>query len=414
MGKPTNHQNTFRMVAKTFAELEDVLLSEVRDCGGIAPRKVKRGVEFRGDKEVLYRANYTCRSALRIIKPIAVFDAPDEEVLYQEVKKIPWQEYLDNRSTFSIDGTTSYSRITHSKYLALKTKDAIVDKFREDTGKRPSVDKYNPDLRINVRLFRDACTISLDSSGESLHKRGYRVATGPAPLNEVLAAGMLMLTGFQGDAPFIDPMCGSGTLPIEAVLIAKKIPAGYFRESFLFQRWKDFDPDLWNQVKQEADDKIIPLKQAVFASDRSGRILQVARENIEKAGLTNDIQVRAAFVEDVEPPPGKGLMVTNPPYGERIKAEDIQLLYSSIGDNLKQRFTGYTAWILSAHEEALKHVGLRASRKIELNNGPLLCKYLRFELYEGSKKYGNEDPVKAKLNKKPEKMSSKRKRINRT
>ena len=249
-------EKTFRMIAKTFAGLENVLAKELVEIGASGVRSIRRGVDFYGDKRILYKANYLCRTALRIIKPIAVFKAMNEDQLYDEVKKIEWNEYLDIKSTFSIDGITSHSNITHSKYLALKTKDAIADRFREETGKRPNVDKFNPDLSINVRLFKDQCTISLDSSGESLHKRGYRQATGPAPLNEVLAAGMILISGWKGDRPFVDPMCGSGTLPIEAALFALNIPAGYFFEKFAFMHWKDFDEEWWEGVKPSAEKKI--------------------------------------------------------------------------------------------------------------------------------------------------------------
>jgi len=386
------HVNTFRMIAKTFAGLEKVLAAEIQDIGGRSVRIVHRGVEFEGDNEILYKANYLCRSALRIIKPIAELHTPNENVLYEEIKKMPWEQYLDISTTFSIDGITSYSNITHSKYLALKTKDAIADKFREETGKRPSVDTFNPDLKINVRIFKNNCTVSLDSSGESLHKRGYRIETGPAPLNEVLAAGMILLADWKGDSNFIDPMCGSGTLPIEAALIAKKIPAGYFRDFYAFQNWKDFDNECWDKVKSEALNKIIPLKHKIVGSDRSGRILKVAKSNVEKAALTNDIVMQVDFIGDVTPPPGPGIMVTNPPYGERIKSDDINKLYKDIGDNLKHMFAGYSAWIISSHMEATNHIGLSSSVRIPLNNGALECKYSKFEIYEGSKRNRPESP----------------------
>lgn len=377
---------SFRMIAKTFAGLEEVLADEISGIGGTAVRTLQRAVEFYGTQEVMYKVNYLCRSALRVLKPIAEFDAPDENALYKEVRNIPWENYMDIESTFSIDGTTSYSKINHSKYLALKSKDAIVDKFREETGKRPSVDTEDADLRINVRVFKDRCTVSLDSSGESLHKRGYRLATGPAPLNEVLAAGMILLTGWKGDSNFIDPMCGSGTLPIEAAMLAKNIPAGQHRESYSFQQWKDYDKACWETIKQEAAEKIKPLEYKVVASDRSGRILQVAKSNIEQAGLQGAIEVHVDFIDDVTPPEGGGILVTNPPYGERIKPDDINLLYKSMGDNLKNQFEGYSAWVISSHLDALKFVGLKPSKKISLNNGQLKCKYMKFEIYAGSRK----------------------------
>lgn len=408
------HGDTFRMIVKTFTGLEEVLAEEIRELGGESVKILQRAVEFIGDKELLYKANFRCRSAIRLIKPIAEFAAPDENKLYEEVKKIAWEDYMDNNSTFSIVGTTSYSNITHSKYLALKTKDAIVDRFREATGKRPSVDTFNADLRIDVRVFKDRCTISFDSSGESLHKRGYRKETGPAPLNEVLAAGMILMTGWRGESNFIDPMCGSGTIPIEAAMIAKNIPPGQFRESYSFMNWKDFDKELWTQVCEEARDNIRPLQHKIVASDRSGRILQVAKANMEQAGLRSAITTQVDFIDDVEPPEGKGVMVTNPPYGERIKPDDINKLYESMGDNLKKNFIGYSAWIISSHMEAIKFIGLRPSARIPLNNGQLQCKYLRFDMYEGSKKTSNESNKTNKDNSSiPQRKSpsSRRKRI---
>lgn len=374
------------MLAKTFTGLEKVLAEELEELGGTDLKITSRAVTFSGDDEVLYKANYLCRSVLRILKPIAEFSALNETELYDNVKKIPWEDYMDLKSTFSIDGNTTYSNVNHSKYLALKSKDAIADYFREKTGKRPNVEKFDADLRINVRIFKNNCTVSIDSSGESLHRRGYRIETGPAPLNEVLAAGMIRLTGWKGESNFIDPMCGSGTLAIEAAMIAKNIPAGYFRESYAFHNWKDFNKELWEQVKSQAQSKITPLKHKIVASDRSGRILQVAKTNVAQAGLTGEIDIHVDFIGDVTPPPGSGVLVTNPPYGERIKVDDINKLYKDIGDNLKQKFVGYSAWIISAHQEATNHIGLHPSSRIPLNNGAIACRYLGFDIYEGSKK----------------------------
>ncbi|MCF8369165.1 MAG: class I SAM-dependent RNA methyltransferase [Bacteroidales bacterium] len=392
----SEQQIDYRIIAKTFAGLEKVLAEEIRVLGGQHIKVMQRAVEFTGDKSLLYKANYLCRAALRIIKPVASFFAENEDKLYKEVKNIQWEDYLDIHSTFSVDGLTSFSNITHSKYLALKSKDAIVDRFREATGKRPSVDKDNADLRINVRIFKNNCTVSLDSSGESLHKRGYRQGTGPAPLNEVLAAGMILLSGWKGKSNFIDPMCGSGTLPIEAAMIALNIPAGKFIEKFAFESWKDFDPEIWQQIKNEAFDNIRENKIKIIGSDWSGRILQVARDNIKAAGLEENIELHPEFVKDVIPPPSPGVMVTNPPYGERIKMSDISNLYREIGDALKQNFKGYSAWIISSHMDAIKHIGLKPSDKYKLFNGPLECSYVGFDMYEGSRK--EERPYRTKEN----------------
>jgi len=375
----------FQMLAKTFSGLEEVLAAELTRIGANRVRIVKRGVMFFGDKKLLYKANYLCRSALRILKPIASFKAINETELYNEVGKIDWQEYLGLKNTFSIDGITSYSNITHSKYLALKTKDAIVDQFRNKFGKRPNVNKENPDVAINVRIFKNEATISLDSSGESLHKRGYRVATGPAPMNEVLAAGLILISGWNGNSNFIDPMCGSGTIPIEAALFARNIPAGYYRDDYSFKKWNDYDPELWAQVVNEAKENIRNIDFQIIGSDWSGRILQTAKENVISAGLEETITLRTNFIADTDPPKPPGFLVTNPPYGERIKTDDIISLYKGIGDALKKEFAGYAAWIISSNREALKFVGLRPSRNVRVFNGQLECRFSKFEMYAGTK-----------------------------
>lgn len=374
------------MIAKTISGLENVLAAELTELGATEVRPVMRGVEFFGDQRLLYKANYLCRTTLRILKPIATFRADNEDRLYREIYKIDWGQYLDVNGTFSVDGVTSYSNITHSKYLALKTKDAVVDQFRAKTGKRPNVRLDNSDLVINVRIFRDECTVSIDSSGESLHKRGYRKATGPAPISEVLAAGMILLTGWDKESNFIDPMCGSGTIPIEAALMARNIPAGYFREDYCFLHWKDFNQTLWEDIKREAESRIVAQQCKIVGSDKSGLVIGLARQNIRYAGLTENIHLKASFFADLEPPSGGGTLVMNPPYDERMKNDDIIQFYQSIGNTLKQKYHGYQAWIISGHLEALKLLGLHATRNIALFNGPLECRFARFVIYEGTKK----------------------------
>ncbi len=386
-----NKTDNFRMIAKTISGLEGVLASELTDLGASDVRPLMRGVEFFGDKKLLYQSNYLCRTTLRILKPIAIFRAENEDQLYKEIGKIDWSEYLSVDGTFSVDGVTSYSNITHSKYLALKTKDAVVDQFRKKFGRRPNVRLDISDLVINVRIFRDECTVSIDSSGESLHKRGYRKATGPAPISEVLAAGMILLSGWDKKSNFVDPMCGSGTIPIEAALIARNIPAGYFREDYCFLHWKDFDEAIWEEVKSEAEAKIIQPDVKIVGSDKSGLVIGLARQNLKSAGLTADIRLKASFFADLEPPSGGGFLVMNPPYDERMKNEDIVDFYQKIGDTLKQKYHGYQAWIISGHLEALKLLGLHATRNIALFNGPIECRFARFVIYEGSKKRPNPD-----------------------
>ncbi|GAB4326254.1 MAG: THUMP domain-containing protein [Bacteroidales bacterium] len=380
----------FQYIAKTLTGLEPALAGELEAIGAGNIKPVTRGVIFSGDLEIMYRANYCCRSAIRIIRQIARFKASNPQQLYDGVRTINWQELFSLQQTFAVKADVFSSAITHSKYAALKTKDAIADQFRDALGRRPNVNTQNPDLLIQVRIHRNECTLSIDSSGESLHKRGYRVANGPAPLSEVLAAGMILLSDWDRQSHFIDPMCGSGTLPIEAALIAYNIPPGYFREEFGFEKWNDFDKQLWEKVKNEANAKIketVPFK--IIGSDWSGRIMSVARENRTSAGLDEKIELKTGFFEDMVPPPAPGVVITNPPYGERIKPDDIRKLYRMIGDTLKQKFQGYSAWILSGHPDALKMTGLHASPKYDLMNGPIACKFAGYKLYEGSLKNNN-------------------------
>ncbi|NOX46381.1 MAG: class I SAM-dependent RNA methyltransferase [Chlorobi bacterium] len=402
-------------IAKTFSGLEETLWKELRGLGAKNLKTINRGVQFEGNTELMYKANYQCRTALRILMPIANFQARDEQQLYDEIFKIDWEQYIRLKGTFAIDGITSYSNINHSKYLALKSKDAIADQFRGKFGKRPNVNTDDPDVKINIRLFRNGCSVSLDSSGESLHKRGYRLETGPAPINEVLAAGLIQLSGWDAKSNFIDPMCGSGTIPIEAAMLALNIPAGFFREEFNFERWSDFDEGLWEKVKADAKKNETGFTHQIIGSDRSGKILQVARQNVRSANLEKQVKLWLGYVEDSEPPEGKGVMITNPPYGERIKVDDINKLYKGIGDNLKKNYAGYSAWIFSSDENALRQVGLKPSKKIKLYNGPIETSFCKYEIFEGRKEWFEKKELE-KNNDNPnntntEKPKKKRKRI---
>ncbi|MCD4772068.1 MAG: RNA methyltransferase [Bacteroidales bacterium] len=382
----------FELIAKTLAGLEDILANELKEIGAEDIQVLTRAVGFKGDKEIMYKANYLCRTAIKILKPFASFLIRNEDDLYKEIKKIDWWDYMDVDDTLAVDCTLSASSITHSKYASLKVKDAIVDKFREKFDKRPSVDIIDPTLRINIHIFRDNCSVSFDSSGVSLHKRGYRKATDMAPINELLAAGMILLSGWKKDCNFIDPMCGSGTILIEAALIANNIPSGYYRKFFGFEHWKDFDKDLWEKIKKEASLNITEFEHRIIGSDKSAKAIQIARENIKSAKLHKDIELNIIAFEELIPPEGGGIIVTNPPYGERLKVINITELYSLIGDSLKKKFTGFNVWILSSDNNALKKVGLRTSRKIPLFNAKLECKYVKFEIYKGSLKRKN-NPV---------------------
>lgn len=375
----------FRMVAKTMAGLEDLLVEELTAIGAENVEKLYRAVSFEGDNALMYKANYLCRTALRILKPVAKFVARDEMALYNNVNKIEWHKIFDINETFAIDAVVSGPYFTHSQYVGLKVKDAIADEFRQHCGARPSVDVENPSLRINVYIENEKVTLSYDSSGESLHKRGYRKIVDKAPINEVLAAGLIKFTGWQYDCNFYDCMCGSGTIPIEAAMAAMNIPAGYFRESYGFMSWHDFDKDTWNAVKAEADDAIRDFDYQIFASDHSAKAVDIARRNIAAAHLSHDINLSQQDMFELIPE-GGGVMLINPPYGERLEEDDIADLYRNIGNALKNHFLDFTAWILSSNQDAMKSIGLKPSKKVELFNGPLECKLERFDIFEGSYK----------------------------
>lgn len=379
----TNHHP---LIAKTFAGLEDILAEELTVIGAEGVRLSKRAVEFSGDNETMYKANYYCRTALRILKTIKTFKATNEEELYNGVFDVDWHDMFDVEDTFAIDSVVNSKQFRHSKYVALKSKDAVVDRFRKRYGERPSIDTEDPSVRINVRIFNDDVTIALDSSGSSLHKRGYRIETGPAPINEVLAAGLVLLSGWDKRSNFVDPMCGSGTILLEAAMIANEIPAGYYRSEYGFQRWKDYDKDIWQKVKDNADSYSSEFDYRIIGSDISGRMISIARNNIRNARMHKDIELQANNITDFIPPKGGGVMICNPPYGERMKLDDLKALYKKIGDTLKRNFAGYDAWVLSSDMEAMKFVGLRPSRKITVFNGPLECRFMKFSIYEGSKK----------------------------
>jgi len=379
-------QQNFRMIAKTLPGLEEILCKELQEIGASNIRSMIRGVEFFGDQSILYKANYLCRTAIRILKPIATCKVNNEEELYQQVKKINWSDYFRTNNTIRVDAGVHNTNIRHSHYAALKTKDAIADSFREKFGKRPSVDTDNPDFIINMHLNKNDCSISLDSSGTILYKRAYRTGTGPAPLNEVLAAGMILLSGWDKKSPFVDPMCGSGTLLIEAAMIANNIPAGYYREHYGFMNWTDFDARLWQRIKKESGH--IPQTSVckIFGTDISKEIIEIAKNNIRNAGLLTLIEVKESDLNNITAPAEGGILISNPPYGERLEQDDLIALYKEIGNTLKQKFTGYVSWIISSDMDALKFIGLKPSQKIILYNGQLECRFVKFDLYEGSKK----------------------------
>ena len=376
---------TFEMVAKTLYGLEDILAEELTALHANDLQIGRRMVSFTGDKELLYRANFCCRTALRILKPIYHFKAKDADTVYKEVKKVEWEKYLTLDKTFAIDSVIYSEDFNHSKFVAYRTKDAIMDYFIEKYQKRPSVRVNNPDLYINIHISHNDCTLSIDSSGESLHKRGYRVDQTEAPLNEVLAAGMILKTGWRGESNFVDPMCGSGTLLIEAALIARNIAPGIYRKEFAFQKWIDYDEELFHKIYND-DSQEREFNYKCYGSDILPQAIEIARENVRSAGLTKCIELEVKPFQQYTEAPQPGILVTNPPYGERITNRDLLGLYSMIGERLKHVFMGYNAWIISYKEECFDKIGLHASERIKLMNGSLECEYRHYEMFEGKKK----------------------------
>jgi putative N6-adenine-specific DNA methylase len=367
-----------KMIAKTFQGMEEILAEDLQDLGAKQIRLIKRGVSFEGDKRLLYRVNLECRTALRVLVPLYSFRARQEEIFYNKIREIDWSEFMNVEQTLAIDSVVHSAFFKHSQYIGLKTKDAICDQFREKLGKRPNVNTMNPDLRINVHINGDQVDVSLDASGDSLHKRGYRVDTIEAPINEVLAAGMVRLSGWQCDTDFMDAMCGSGTILTEASLLAHNIPANEGRDYFCFKYWRDFDDELWANVVVTANENKKEFDHKIMGSDNSFQSIRVSERNLEAAGLTDMIDLRRKAFEKLEPMGGRGLLMMNPPYDERMKMEDINLFYEMMGDTIKRSFKGWEAWIISSNMNALKAIGIKPAEKIELFNGPLECSLQKF------------------------------------
>ncbi|WP_340114777.1 THUMP domain-containing class I SAM-dependent RNA methyltransferase [Maribellus mangrovi] len=375
----------FQLIAKTLAGLEDVLAKEVKKLGGKNVRRGKRAVFYEGDLELVYRSNYHLRTALRILKEIERFQFKNVDQFYLKCKNINWSKHLTLEQNFRIDSVVVNSRdFRNSMFASLKVKDAIADYFREKTGKRPNVDTDQPDIIINVHIFNNNCTLSIDSSGESLHKRGYRVKQGDAPLSEVLAAGMILLAGWYGNSDFMDPMCGSGTLAIEAAMIAQNIPPAKFRKEFAFQNWNDYDQLLWDKITEPSPKR--EFRHTIYASDISGSNLLNAQTNARRAMVFNKIKFQKSDFKDLESEFENGTIITNPPYGERLRPDDINGLYQMIGDKLKKDFAGSEAWILSSSIDSMKYFGLKPDSKLELMNGALNCTYNKYELFRGKRK----------------------------
>lgn len=398
-------QATFLMLAKTFKGLEEVMAKELIELGANDVQLERRAVSFRGDKALLYRANLCLRTASRILVPIVEAtltpkkkNIAPEDLLYEAVKRVEWSRYMSVENTFAIDATVYSDTFRNSRFVTYRVKDAIADYWMERANKRPSVAVEAPDILINVHIAKEHLTLSLDSSGESLHKRGYRVANTEAPINEALAAGMLLMAGWKGQSDFYDPMCGSGTLLIEAALIARNIAPGVFRQAFAFEKWPDFDAELWSDIYND-DSQEHEFTHKIYGSDASFYAIQQAAKNIKSAGVQKDVELKQIRMEEIKaitnnqspltnPSP---LVMLNPPYGERLKSnKEMEDLYSAIGSTLKHQFAGATAWIISSNDAAMKCIGLKPSRKVRLLNGELDCQFNRYDLFQGKRKDNNQ------------------------
>ena len=378
-------EQSFELIAKTFMGLEPVLAKELTQLGAKDVKIGRRMVSFTGDKEMMYRANFQLHTAIRILKPIRHFKAKSADDVYEEIKNIDWIQFLDTDKTFSVDAVVFSEEFRHSKFVSYKVKDAIVDQFREKTGKRPNISVANPDIRLNIHVAEDLCTLSLDSSGESLHRRGYRQESVEAPLNEVLAAGMIMMSGWQGDTDFIDPMCGSGTLLIEAALIARNMAPGLFRKEYAFEKWPDFDADLFDEIYND-ESLEREFNHKIYGYDIDMKAVNTALMNVKAAGLSDIISVEQRDFKDFTQPQNKSIIITNPPYGERISTPDLLGTYKMIGERLKHQFTGNDAWVLSYREECFDQIGLKPSIKIPLYNGSLECEFRKYQMFDGKMK----------------------------
>lgn len=399
-------EQEFELIAKTFMGLEPVLAQELTEMGANNVQTGRRMVSFTGDKEMLYRANFQLHTAIRVLKPIAHFKASSAEDMYDAVKKIDWSQYIGQGKTFSVDSVVYSEEFRNSRFVTYKVKDAIVDQFRERTGERPNISVTNPDIRLNIHIAEDEATLSLDSSGESLHRRGYRQESVEAPLNEVLAAGMILMTGWRGECDFIDPMCGSGTLPIEAALIARNISPGVFRKEYAFEKWPDFDAELFDRIYND-DSAERDFEHHVYGYDIDMKAVNTARLNVRAAGLSKDITINCQDFKDFQQPDEKSIIVTNPPYGERISTPNLLSTYKMIGERLKHEFVGNDAWILSYREECFEQIGLKPSLKFPVYNGSLECEFRKYTLFDGKMKVFRADGGIVKTEKDKEEMAEK-------
>lgn len=372
----------FDMVAKTFLGLEGVLADELRALGAEDVAEGNRVVYFKGDKEMLYRANFACRTAVRVLKPFLTLNSSSADDLYEQLKSFDWEQLMTVDTTFAIDSTVYSEQFNNSRFVTYRVKDAIADYFNDKYGKRPSIRLSNPDIRFDVHISGREVTLSLDSSGEPLFKRGWREAQTDAPINEVLAAGIILLSGWDGKTDFIDPMCGSGTFLIEAALIAANIAPGVYRDHYAFQQWPDYDADLFDQIYND-DSKEREFTHKIYGSDIEGKAIAIARTNIKSAGLNKYIEVERRDINDINEVPAGGTLISNPPYGERLNPEDIESLYQDMGYKFKHTFQGYNVWLICYDNELSYKIGLKPSVRYKLNNGGLDCELLEYVIFDG-------------------------------
>ena len=375
-------QQSFELIAKTFQGLEEVLAQELIELGANDVQIGRRMVSFSGDQEMMYRANFCLRTAVRVLKPISHFRARNADDVYKAVKEIEWNEFLDLDTSFVVDTTVYSTEFRNSKFVAYKVKDAIVDYFMEREGKRPNISVSNPDLRLNIHIAEESCTLSLDSSGESLHLRGYRTATVDAPINEVLAAPLIKMSGWQFDCDLIDPFCGSGTILVEAALMARNIYPGVFRRKFGFENWKDFNPELLSSIFDD-DSNERTFEHRIIGADINLRAVEAAQANAKAAGVADLITVEQREIRNFTHPESPALLITNPPYGERLRPEDLSDIYRTLGEKLKREFQGGEAWVISSREELFDSMRLRPSFKVPLQNGSLDCELRKYVTFEG-------------------------------
>lgn len=397
----------FEMVAKTFMGLEEILAQELTELGANNVVKGCRVVTFTGDKALMYKANFSLRTAIRVLKPIKHFEAKSADEVYEKVKEVDWQEVIGEGKTFTVDSVVYSETFSNSRFVTYKVKDAIVDQFRERTGQRPNISVSDPDIRLNVHINGVEATLSLDSSGESLHRRGYRQEAVEAPLNEVLAAGMILMTGWRGETDFIDPMCGSGTIPIEAALIACNIAPGVFRKEYAFEKWADFDAELFDEIYND-DSHEKEFNHHVYGYDVDFKAVNIATTNVKAAGLTKYVTIAQQDFKDFSGTNEPAIIVTNPPYGERISTQNLMETYKMIGERLKHAFKEGDAWILSYKEECFQQIGLKASVKIPLYNGSLECEYRKYQMFSGKFKEFREEGGIVKTDEEKKQMSEKR------